>query len=99
MAIVTGVHNGRNVFIIDGIIRVEHRGGSIMIVDIANGQVMENGGKEGNQLSPTGAGMLLTDSEWATYESTYGDSAPAVAKARHLIDSGKFQIHLDHMAS
>lgn len=96
MAIVAAA-GPRTAWEIDGILRVEHRGGGIAIIDIANGQVMENGGKEGNQLSPTGSGMLLTDAEWATYQSTYGDAAFAVAKARYLIDSGKFATHTDYM--
>ena len=87
----------RTGWLVDDAILVEYRGGGISLIDVVNGQVMENGGQPGNQLSPTGAGMLLTDAEWATYQSTYGDAAAAVAKARYLIDSGKFQTHLDGM--
>ena len=87
----------RDDWLIDGVLKVAHRAGSIVIIDVVNGQVMGNGGQPGNELSLTGSGMMLTDAEWATYESTYGDAAAAVAKARYLIDSGKFATHQAHV--
>ncbi len=87
----------RDDWLIDGIIKVEHRGGTIVLIDVANGQLMESGGKPGNELALPAGGMTLTDAQWATYESTYGDAAGAVAKARYLIDSGKFATHTDYM--
>ena len=92
MAIVASRRHA-NDWLIDDKILVEHHGRTIRLRDYATGQVIENGGQPGNELSLTGAGFMLTDAEWATYETTYGDAAAAVAKGRYLIDSGKFLTH------
>lgn len=93
------VQSGRhaNDWLIDDKIQVESFGRMIRLRDNATGEVIRNGGKRGDQLSPTGSGLLLTADEWATYQSLYGDAAESVAMARYLIDSGKWALHEGHV--
>ena len=84
MAVVLGVHNGRNIYIIDDTLRVERRystrdGGSRVIVDVATTKVLENVGA---------MDRLITRAAQATLTSSYGDDAPAISRCQRLIADG-----------
>ena len=84
MAVVLGVHNGRNLYIIDDLIRIERRystraGGSRVLVEVNTGKVLENVGA---------MDKLITRAAQATLTSSYSDDAPSISRAQRLIADG-----------
>ncbi len=84
MAVVLGVHDGLNVYVIDDLIRIERRygggnGGTRVLVEVATGNVLENAGA---------MDKLITRAAQATLTSSYGDDAPAISRCQRLIADG-----------
>ena len=83
MAVVLGVHNGKNAYIIDGLIRIEYRYSATnptrVLVEVSTGRVLENAGA---------MDKLITRAAQATLTSSYGDDAPAISRAQRLISDG-----------
>ncbi len=83
MAVVLGVHDGKNTYIIDGLIRVEYRSSGTrptrVLVDVATNKVLENAGA---------MDRLITRAARATLTASYGDDAPAISRAQRLIADG-----------
>ncbi len=83
MAVVLGVHNGRNTYIIDDLIRIERRYSSTnparVLVEVSTGKVLENAGA---------MDRLITRAAQDTLTSSYGDDAPAISRCQRLIADG-----------
>lgn len=88
MAVVLGVHNGINTYIIDDLIRIERRmrdpsnparDGARVLVEVSTGKVIENAGA---------MDRLITRAAQATLTSSYGADAPSISRAQRLIADG-----------
>ncbi len=83
MAVVLGVHKGRNTYIIDDLIRIERRYSTTnparVLVEVATGKVLENAGA---------MYKLITRAAQDTLTSSYGDDAPAISRCQRLIADG-----------
>ena len=84
MAVVVGVHDGLNVYVIDDLIRIERRygggnNGSRVLVEVGTNQVITHAGA---------FDQTITGAAQATLTSSYGDDAPAISQAQRLIADG-----------
>ena len=83
MAVVLGVHNGKNTYIIDDLIRIERRYSTTqparVLVEVSTGKVLENAGA---------MDRLITRTARAALTSSYGDDAGAISRAQRLIADG-----------